>query len=80
MTDYPKWIKPNARVLYHNVFPPRSPADTYEGRIDGEPWPIGRKADRLVVRLKDMDARYKADFGRTVVPYTDLAYIEEKKP
>lgn len=73
------WIKPNTRVLYHSVFPPRRRADTYEGRIDGEPWRIGRKNDRLVVRLYDMDARYKVDFGRTVVPFTDVEYIEEKK-
>lgn len=79
MTDIPAWIKPNTRVLYHSVFPPRRSADTYEGRIDGEPWLIGRKQDRLVVRLYDMNARYKADFGRTVVPYTDVKYIEEKK-
>lgn len=77
--DIQPWIKPNARVLYHSVFPPRTSADTYEGRIDGEPWPIGRKRDRLVVRLYDMDARYRADFGRSVVPYTDLKFIEEKK-
>lgn len=77
--DKPDWIKPNTRVLYHSVFPPRSSADTYEGRIDGEPWHIVRKQDRLVVRLYDMDARYKSDFGRTVVPYTDVKYIEEKK-
>jgi len=77
--DIQPWIKPNSRVLYHSVFPPRISEDTYEGRIDGEPWPIGRKRDRLVVRLYDMDARYIADFGRSVVPYTDLKFIEEKK-
>jgi hypothetical protein len=72
-----EWMIDGAPVLYHAVFPPRR-ADSYEGEIDGEPWAIGQKKDRLVVRLKNMDARYRKDYGRKVVSFTDLKFIERR--
>lgn len=71
-----KWIRDGQRVLYHAVYPPRSETDTYEGTIQGSPWTLGTSKDRLVVRLVDMDARYKIEFGRTVVPFTNIEHIE----
>jgi hypothetical protein len=73
-----KWIRDGQRVLYHAMYPPRNETDTYEGTIDGSPWTIGT-SKRLVVRLKDMDARYKIEFGRTVVPFTDIDHISRKE-
>jgi hypothetical protein len=73
-----EWMIDGAPVLYHAVFPPRISTDSYEGEIDGEPWAIGQKKDRFVVRLKNMDARYRKDYGRKVVSFTDLKFIERR--
>jgi hypothetical protein len=65
-----------ATVFYN----PSYPKDTFRGEIDGKPWAIGRKKDRYVVRLKNMDKRYREKYGRTVVSFTDLKFISRRRP
>jgi len=71
-----EWMIDGSPVLYHDIFPPRNSADSYEGEIDGKPWAIGQEKDRWVVRLKNMDDRYRKNYGRNAIPYVDLKFIE----
>ena len=71
------WMVDGVQVLYFSVFPPRGAGDVYEGEIDGEPWLIGPKRDRFVVRLKNMDQRYREMYSRSVVPCVSLKFISK---
>jgi hypothetical protein len=73
------WMVDGAQVLYFAVFPTRGTEDVYEGEIDGEPWPIGPKQERFVVRLRNMDERYRQMYSRSVVPYVSLKYISKSE-
>lgn len=47
--------------------------ERYAGEVDGEPWRLGKK--RTVVRLKNLDRRYRQRYHRSVVPYTDVENV-----
>jgi hypothetical protein len=75
------WIVDGARVVYEAVSPPRDDNDLYFGEIDGDPIEVSRdpKIKRYVVRLKHMDDRYRAKYGRNVVAICDLKFIRRNE-
>lgn len=72
-----EWMVDGARVLYEAVSPTRNDEDLYRGELDGAPIEVSRDPDRkrYVVRIKNMDARYRKKYGRSVVSICDLEFI-----
>lgn len=71
------WMVDGAPVIYESVSPPRGDDDLYRGELDGKPIEISRDPDRkrYVVRIRNMDARYRKDYGRNVVSICDVQFI-----
>lgn len=71
------WMVDGARVLYESVSPPRNDDDLYRGELDGSPIEVSRdpKRKRYVVRIKNMDDRYRKKYGRNVVSICDVKFI-----
>jgi len=72
-----EWMVDGARVLYEAVSPPRNDEDLYRGELDGAPIEVSRDPDRkrYVVRIRNMDARYRKKYCRSVVSICDLEFI-----
>lgn len=72
-----KWMVDGVRVLYEAVSPPRNDDDLYRGELDGIPREVSRDPDRkrYVVRIRNMDDRYRKKYGRNVVSLCDVEFI-----
>lgn len=72
-----KWMVDGVRVLYEAVSPPRNDDDLYRGELDGDPREVSRDPDRkrYVVRIRNMDDRYRKKYGRNVVSLCDVEFI-----
>jgi hypothetical protein len=72
------WMIDGATVFYDAVFPPRA-GDSYEGELDGPPFDISRnKTPHWVVRIKNMDSRYRKKYGVKVVSVADIKFIRQR--
>ena len=72
------WMVDGAAGFYDAVYPPRA-GDSFEGEIDGAPFDISRnKTPHWVVRIKNMDSRYRTRYGVKVVSAADIKFVRQR--
>lgn len=72
------WMIDGAPVFYDAVYPPGA-GDSYAGELDGPPFDISRnKTPHWVVRIKNMDDRYRKKYGGKVVSVSDIKFIRQR--
>lgn len=72
------WMIDGAPVFYDAVYPPGA-GDSYAGELDGPPSDISRnKTPHWVVRIKNMDDRYREKYGHKVVSVADIKFIRKR--
>lgn len=70
------WMIGDTPVFFDVKYPS---ADTFEGVLDGAPFDISRNSTpHWVVRIKDMDSRYRKKTGCKVVSVADIANIRKR--
>lgn len=70
------WMIDGTPVFFEPKYPR---VETFEGSIDGEPFNISRnKSPHWVVRLKDMDSRYRKLTGCKSVSVVELSNIRKR--
>lgn len=73
------WIKNGQTVKYCPHYREgRLDSKEYAGVVCGEPWILGNpKNNRYVVRLEQMDKKYREEYGRNCIAYVSVEFIRK---